>query len=266
MTPYAKAPAPSRSSGTIHLSWGLLTIPLAVYVGSEETRVVRKEFVDGKSDHPAGRAIIDKKTMQIVESSRIVKMAEAPNKSYVELTDDEIKSCTLEKGVAEIISFVPRSLSSEYVAEDIAQVRPPATKGVVNTSHAQAFTILITAMAHHDVNALIKFSLRGPARYGLLTPTGDLIYIKSADQVRQPLPLGLVPITDQHLELASELIRQVGIEDPEVLDDTAPKVQALIAAKASGTPAPAFPPPVPMGDDILAMLTKSVKQASEVKA
>lgn len=261
--PAALADYPTRSIGSFTISWGLLSIPLSVYVGSEDTYVPRKEFVDGETSRPAGRQTIDKSTGETVDNSRIVKMAEASNGSFVVLTDDEIKSCTMEKGVAEILAFVPKNRTSEYVCEDIAQVRPQKVKGAVNPAVKTAFSLFVSAMASRDVCALVKFSLRGPARFGLITATGDLYYIKSADQVRKALPLELASLSDAHMDLACQLIDAVGIGTPTILDETATKVRALVESKASGveaTPA-AFPPPVVPEIDLMDSLLASIEAA-----
>ena len=75
--PMAEAKPPSRSTGSMTLSWGLLSIPLSVFNGSQATYVARKEFVDGKPENPAGRTIIDKSTGEMVDRSRIVSAAQS---------------------------------------------------------------------------------------------------------------------------------------------------------------------------------------------
>lgn len=266
LIPHAQADAPTRSSGTITVSWGLLNIPLSVYVGSETTYVPRKEFVDGDQARPAGRAVIDKSTGAIVESDRIVKMAETSTGGFVPLTDDEIRSCTLERGLAQIVSFVPRHFAYEYIVEDIGQVRPVKTKGVSNPAVKLTFSLFISAMASKDVYALIKFSLRGPARYGLITPTGDLLYVKSSDQVRKPLPLELVEVDDAKMSLALQLIDSVGVDAPFVVDDTAAKVRSIVEAKAGGAEVGFAPPPPSVAEvDLMSTLLASIDAAKAGK-
>ena len=50
----ALAPQPTRASNSFTLGWGLLPIPLSVFTGTEETRVARKEFLDGDPEVPVG--------------------------------------------------------------------------------------------------------------------------------------------------------------------------------------------------------------------
>ena len=56
-------------------------------------------------------------------------MAQATNGAWVELTDDEIATCTSPKGLGEIVAFVPTKDVGQYVGENLVQVRPKVTKG-----------------------------------------------------------------------------------------------------------------------------------------
>ena len=265
--PMAEAKEPSRSSASMTLSWGLVSIPLSVYNGTESTYVKRQEFVDGKIDHPAGRAIIDKTTGEVVDRARIVKMAEATTGDWVPLNDDEIKACTLETGLAEIIAFVPREQADLYVAEDRIQLRPKKEKSKVNPAAVRAYSLLLTAMNLKSVYALVKFAVRGPARYGLLTTAGDMIYVKSADQVRKAIPVDYREHDSSELQLAEQLIDAVGVSTPLIVDDTAEKVQKMVDAKAGGA-APLAPSEVPTEDapDIMASLLASIEEAKKKEA
>lgn len=255
----ANASAPSRSTGTITLSWGLITIPLSYYSGTEETKVARKEFVNGSPERPAGRQVIDKVLGTAVGPESIKKMAQATSGVWVELSDEEIAACTLPKGLAEIVSFLPNSRKMGYVPEGTyAQVRTPKIKGKSNPAQEKAFALLLKAMDEADVTALVKFSLRGPARYGILDTHGDLTVVRTSSEVREALPLPEVTIAPAELSLAAQLIEAVGISVPNIEDDTAEAVQAFVDSKAVGVAAPVLAPPTAMSDDIMAMLTASL--------
>jgi DNA end-binding protein Ku len=261
-SPIRTAPEPTRASGSFTLSWGMLSVPLSVYTGTQGSAVTRKEFVDGDPKRPAGRAVIDKTTGEVIPSERVARMAQADTGEWVTLSDDEIKDCTLEKGLATVIAFVPNDSVGAFVAEDLAQVRPQKTKGVMNPGARKAFSLLLAAMKAANVSALVKFSVRGPARHGLVTMNGDLIYVKSADQVRAEIHFDRAELAPEELELAMKLIEVCGIWVPTVLDDTAPKVQALVNSKASGA---VFPPPKPESmaapDNLLGALVASLEAA-----
>jgi len=235
----ADAKEPSRSNGTITLSWGLLNIPLSTYTGTEETKSTRKEFVDGEVDHPAGRAVIDKTTGEVIDNARVVRMAEASNGTFVVLTDDEIAACTGVRNVAEVIAFIPNDEIFSYVPNKLMQVRPHRTKGVPDPAAAKAFSLLVTAMTDLHVSALVKVAMRGPSQYAVLTSTGDFIFVHSTDGVRKPIAMGLVPVTPEEQNAALTLIDSIGVmQAPRIPDETARKIGQFVDEKAKGNPAP----------------------------
>ena len=235
MTP-ALAPAPSRATTSFTLSWGLLNIPVSAYTGVEETRVKRSEFLETPTgDVPVGRSPIRKDTGEVIDSADVVRKALATNGAWVTLTDDEVADCTaVEPGVGEVITFVPVKSTGNYLAETQYQVRPKRDKGKVNPSAAKAFTLLRQAMKARKVVALVKVSLRGPARYGLLDADGTFTLVRTADSVRMSMDMPESPVSKDELTLALTLIDAVGTDAPVLTDETAPAVQAFVAAKSAG--------------------------------
>ena len=256
------AKEPSRSTGTITLSWGLLNIPLSVYTGTEDTSVRRKEFVDGQVDHPAGRAVIDKTTGEVIDSSRVVRMAEASNGSFVVLDDDEMAACTGDRNVAEVLTFVPNSELLNYVPNKLMQVRPHRTKGIPDPAASKAFSLFVQALSSMGVSALVKVAMRGPAQYALVTATGDMIFVHSTDGVRKPIPMGLVPVEPQEQDMAINLIQAIGVTStPRLPDVTAQAVGEYVDSKAKGNPAPEAPSKPATGEvDITSRLLESIEK------
>jgi DNA end-binding protein Ku len=254
----ALAASPSRASNSFTIAWGLVTIPVSVFTGTEETRVKRSEFLDG-TEIPVGRSPIRKDTGEVIDSALVVRRSQATNGTWVELTDEEIAICTSPKGLGEVVSFVPTKDVGQYVVENLVQVRPKATKGKVDPAAAKAYALLLTAMRNRKVVALVKVALRGPARYGLLDATGNFALVRTADAVREALPVALdYKFSEAELNLATTLIEAVGVDTPIITDDTAPAVQAYVDAKAGGAPAPA-PLPSPTTEvDIMATLEASI--------
>jgi non-homologous end joining protein Ku len=257
----ADAPEPSRSTGTITLSWGLLNIELSLFTGTEETNVSRKEFVDGDVERPAGRAVIDKSTGEVIDNSRVVRMAQASNGTFVVLTDDEQAACTGVKNVAEVVTFISNADIFNYMPHKLHQVRPKKDKGVPNPAGAKAFSLLISAMASQGVSALVKVALRGPAQYGILTATGDLLFVFPSDGVRKPLAMGLTSVTPQEQDMARNLISAIGIaQAPHIPDATSQEIAKYVNAKAGGnTPAMQATPPATNGTDLMDELMKSIE-------
>lgn len=266
MSTTALAPLPNRATTSFTLTWGLVSMPLSVYTGTEETRVKRSEYVeiDG-TDIPVGRAAIRKDTGEVIDSAVVVRKAQATNGNWVALSDDEVADCTsVERGVGEIVAFVPVKHVANYVTETVNQVRPKATKGKPDPSADKAFALLRAAMRKRKVVALVKVALRGPARYALLDAEGTLSLVRTHDAIREALPLSVHTFNDAELGMALNLIDAVGVEAPILTDDTAPVVQSFVDAKAGGVTAPpaATPPPT---IDIMAALEASITASKKSK-
>jgi DNA end-binding protein Ku len=264
--PTASANPPSRAHTSITLAWGLVSIPLSVYTGTEGTRVERKEFLNGNSTIPIGRTPYRKDNGEVIENADVTRMAQASNGTWVVLTDDEIAQCTSPKGLAEVQTFVPLKDIESYLTEGLVQVRPKRTKGKADPAAERAFGLLLTAMAKRKVAALVKVAMRGPARYGLVMPNGDLRLVLTADAVRQRLDLPEYTPSKAEVDLALQLIDAVGVDTPVITDDTAPVVQAYVNDKAQGvTPPPAAAAPA-IPADIMAALNASIDKAKAGKA
>jgi non-homologous end joining protein Ku len=191
-------------------------------------------------------------------------MALAENGNWVTLTDDEIAACTTARGVAEVITFVPIKDFGQYLSENVAQVRPKRDKGKPNPVSERAFAMLLAGMKARKVGALIKVAMRGPARYAILTPEADLIYVYPADGVRQPAALAEVAVTKAEVAMATTLIDTFGIDTPVLTDDTAPAVQDFVNAKAAGMPAVSHPEMAPV-TDLMAAFQASIDAATAAK-
>jgi non-homologous end joining protein Ku len=254
----ALAPAPQRATTSFTLSWGLLNIPVSAFTGVEETRVKRMEYVEN-TDVLVGRTPIRKDTEAVIDSAVVVRKAQATNGTWVVLTDAEIADCTaVEPGVGDIVTFVPLKNVGDYLAETQYQVRPRAEKGKGNPSAIKAFSLLCQAMTKRKVCALVKVSLRGPARFGLLTADGTFTLVRTADSIREARPMIEATISKDEMDLALTLIDTVGTDVPVLLDETAPAVQAFVDSKAGGAAAPAAKPAPVMNDDIMSALSASI--------
>jgi non-homologous end joining protein Ku len=260
------ASAPTRSSNSFVLSWGAVNIPCSLYVGLEEIRVARKEFVKD-TDHAAGRVIIDKETGTVIDRADIVKRAEASNGVWVELDDDEIAAITSDRGLANIVAFIPVKSLGEYETEGLIQVRPKRTKGKFLPGAERGLACLLAALAYEKVVALVNVALRGPARYGILDAAGDFRWVVTADAIRQPLELPEWDAnTAQEVALFRQVIKVVGKSTPVLTDDTATAIQAYVDSKAAGAPVvTAEDVPVP-DTSVMEQLLASIAAHKGVKA
>lgn len=261
---------PSRATASLTLGWGLVSIPVSLYAATEGAKaaVERHEYtLDG---HPVGRQPYDKETGQPVSADQVVKMATSGTGALVELTDDELAALTAgPRGTADIETFVPLSALADgtYVVEGYNQVRPARTKTGTrrseNPAAAKAFALLLEAMAANRVAALIKVTLRGPARYAAVLPDGRLALLAWARQVRPALPLPEAELGEAEVGMGRQLVEAVGISTP-VLEDTAGEALArYVDEKAAGS----APPPAPAEEaapviDLTAALQASLAAAS----
>ena len=261
----ALAAAPGKSHYTITLSAGMLNIPLGVATGTESTRVERKEFFQGDPNVPVGRAPIRKDTGEVIDNYDAIRMAQASNGNWVIVSDDEMAACTSERGVAEILGFVLIKDFGQYLTEKVDQVRPKREKGKPNPAAERAFGMLLAGMRVRKVGALIKVAMRGPARYAILTPEADLLYIYTADAVRQPMPLAEQSFSKAEVAMATSLIDTFGIDTPVLTDETAPVVQKYVDAKAGGAPTKAMPTAPAASDNLMAAFEASIQAAKARK-
>jgi non-homologous end joining protein Ku len=262
----ATASAPVKATTSITLTAGMLVIPVSLFTGTEETRVVRKEFYNGDPNVPIGRAVVRKDTEAIVHQSDVTRMAQASNGAWVVLTDDEIAASTSPKGIAEILSFIPIKDFGQYLPEKLYQARPKMEKGKVNVAAERAFGILLAGMKARKVGALVKLAMRGPARYAVLTSEGDLIMVLTADAVRQPVSQQVwIATSKAEVAMATSLIDAIGIDTPVLADDTAPVVQAYVDAKAGGKPTKVTPTAPVANDNLIAAFEASIEAAKAAK-
>lgn len=264
MTYDAVAPAPQRATDSIILAWGQVNIPLSIFSGTESTGVGRKEFLVDLPHKPVvsvGRRPVRKDTGGVVDDSRIVRKAQATNGQWVPLSDAEIADCTSPKGLADIETFVPVKHLGAYLAKDVKQVRPKVVRGDIVPGAEKAYALFLDTLKRHKVAALVKVAVRGPAKYALITADGDLVFIHTADGIRQPLPINRdIKFAPRERSLATSLVQQIGISDtpPTLVDDTAKTVQQYVDDKEAGNLQPAVKAPEASVEDLLAALEASV--------
>jgi len=264
----ALASPPSRSTGTFTLACGLLSIDLAVYSGTEETRVPRHEYVDGDPTRPVGRVQVDKGTGEVIDGSRVVKMCTASNGTVIAVNDDVLRLSTLPSGQCQIVAFVPDADVSRYITENVYQVRVKrhgeGKNSKANLVGEKAFAVVLAGMRARGVCALVLFALRGPARYGLLTADGNLYPVFTHDRVRAALPMPDPAVSGAEVEMMGQLIDYVGVAAPVIEDETSRQVQAMVDALVDGGEVPSEPD-VPVIIDLMAALGASIDAAKAAR-
>jgi len=130
----------------------------------------------------------------------------------------------------------------------------------------KSFALFLAGMKQRKVAALIKVSMRGPARFAAITPDGDMLYLQPSDGIRQAKAMDMGMVNPTELDLVGQLIDTIGKGTPELVDDTAAKVREYVAVRAQGMEI-GYPVSEPSVDiDLFASLSASISAAKTGKA
>lgn len=253
--------APARSSGSLTIGFGMVNVPVKVYGGIEDSSVKRSRFT--KDGHEVGMMNYDKETGDKV--TEFVTKYKTADGTLVELTDEEIAAVVGEGSpVANIIAMVPWDEFSKYHAEGLLQVRPASDKKLKASPYDKAFWLFLSAMREEGVFALVEFTMRGKPRYGALTPDGYLRVLAYENEVREPLPINEVEVSDPEMVMARSLISTLKADGYVAVEDTASdKVREYAETKAAGNAVIAEAEEVVGSVDLMAALTASVEAAKQ---
>lgn len=269
----AHALSPKESRGTsISLSWGLVQIPVRLFLQSDEGSSVPPRSKFTADNHPIGNRAYDKTTGANYDGDTTMKVQVGAE--WVELTDDEIAAhSTLTKGIAEIEAFIPTAAIGElYHIEKVQAWQPDRMKvgktSITNPAAAKASALLRAAMADQDVAALVLVPSKSGGKYHALMPDGRAFTLSFADQVR-PMADAVadVEVSEGEMALAAKLIEGIGISEPVLVDSAGDLLRTYLAAKATGVVAPVVAAPVEAPQiDLMAALAASLEAAAPKKA
>lgn len=266
---HAAGAPPKRSTDSVVASFGLVSIPLAVYKGLEdaEAPVVRHNF-SKTTGNPVGTKQYDKVTGLDVTNEDVVKKATASDgETTVELTTEEIADiCAGSKGEAAIEKFIPLTslIDGTYVIEGFKQARAKKLevnrKKLPNKGGDQALATLLAGMEAEGVAALMKVSFGTAPRYAALMPDGHLAMLAFSHQVKESLPLPEYMPAQAEMDMARMLIHTIGVDTPLLVDEAGPALQAFVDAKAAGGPVAAVKPVVAAAPqtDLMAAMAASL--------
>jgi len=273
------ATSTTTTHGTpLQLAFGLLNIPIRIHKITDGARTTPPRSMFTPDGHPIGQQLIDKTLLaekgEIVPVDRaaVVKMTEVGG-VWVPLTDEEIAAqCSLTKGFAEIVTFVPVAEAVEnYRVEEEIEWRPDTVKvgkaKVVDPHAAKAMSLLSAAMVERGVAALVLVPTSSGARFVLLQAGGRGGWVSFAAGVRSIPAAPEVAVTDAELKLAGQLVDQIGVGCPVLVDETGVRLAEFLVAKAAGgaVSVPVAVLPVAPVVDIMAQLAASVEAAVKTK-
>jgi DNA end-binding protein Ku len=217
------------------ISFGLVTIPVAVYPATEEKTLRFNQLHDEDMGRIRYKRICEKDG-EVVDFEHIVKGYEYEKDKYVVLTDDDFDAVPVESSRAiDIVQFV-----------DLDEIDPMMYKKtyylVPEETGAKAYALLREAMSQDAKVGIAKVSFRDKEHLAALRFHDDAFVLETMywpDEIRDA-DFGDVnvdlKVRDQELEMARQLIGNLTAEwDPEAFtDDYREALMRIVEAKISG--------------------------------
>lgn len=269
------APAPSRPTATFTVMLGMVPVPIRLFTPTEETELVKRKLFT-QEGHPVGMPTTDMVTGEKVSRDQCKKMVDVDGE-FVELTDDEIAQVTagqaVDKGCVNIETFIPlETIGERYRVSKWYQARPQEReigsgkkkKRQPNPVADKAFVLLLAALKAENVAALVRVGLRSTARYAALTPDGHFHFLHYDGEVREERELPEADVSDAELDMARQLLTNVGVSTPDLFDEAGEAVFAYVTKKAAGDVSEFEVIAAPEVDNVIdftALLTTAVAQA-----
>jgi DNA end-binding protein Ku len=246
------------------VSFGLVTVPVALYSATEAHEPTFHQFERGTSDRIRYQRV-NERTGKEVDYADIVKGADVGRGKYVMLEQDELDEVAPGRSRSmEIDTFVD--------LDEIDPIHFAKTYylGPNGEETKKTYALLRDALASTNKAAIAKFVMRGKEYLAAIRADGDVLALETmffADEVRKAkdevadLP-GKVKLSQQELRMARQLVDSMSGEwRPAKYHDTyTDRVNKLIKAKRqnkSVTPAEEAPEPTNV-TDLLEVLRRSV--------
>lgn len=261
--------APSRPTSTFTLMLGMVPVPVRLFTPTQNNVTVERKMFS-PDGNPVGMPLTDLVTGQRVDKASTVKKVDY-NGELIELSDDELASVTagfaVDKGQVPIETLIPLdAIGLRYRVEKFYQARPQkrqiGKKRVDDPVADKAFNLLLKALAAKNVAALFRVGLRSNARYAALTPDGHIHFLFYDDEVRQQVEFPEAEVSDAELGMASQLLDNIGLSVPVLVNESAALVQDYLSRKATGNVEEFEIAEAPVLDsvpDLTALLAASVK-------
>lgn len=227
---------PMRSIGSGAISFGLVSIPVNLYLAAS-SETPRFNLLHAKCGSRIKQQRFCPVCKAVVERDELVKGYEFEKNQYVRLTDDELKAL---EGVAseaiEISEFVPLSKVDPIYFEKSYYLGP-------DKGGEKAYRLLTDAMVQVGKVAVAKFVLRGKENLVIIRPVQKGLVMHTMyfyNEVRSFDEIGKgesVKITAPETKLAIRLIDELSNDafEPEKYEDEySQRVLELVKKKAAG--------------------------------
>jgi DNA end-binding protein Ku len=217
------------------ISFGLVTIPVAVYPATEEKTLRFNQLHDEDMGRIRYKRVCEKDG-EIVDFEHIVKGYEYEKDRYVVLTEDDFDAVPVESSRAiDIVQFV-----------DLDEIDPMLYKKsyylVPDETGAKAYALLREAMTHDNKVGIAKVSFRDKEHLAALRFRDESFVLETMywpDEIRAA-EFGDVnvdlKVRDQELEMARQLIEGLTADwnPDEFTDEYREALMKIVEAKING--------------------------------
>src|SRR5258705_6845696 len=232
----AEAPMAARSTATLTVSFGLVSIPVRLFSATEASRAISFNMLHKACGSRLKQQYICVKEEVIVPREDTVKGYEFSKDQYVVFTPEELKAME-EAGthMADIVEFVPLE-SVDPVYFDKAYYLAPDKGG------AKPYALLASALRESKRCAIGRWAARGKQYIVMVRPVEDGLIMQQllyAGEVRsiKDIDIPKSEVKDAELKLAQQLIEQQSSEafDPApYVDEVRTRIEATIQKKVEG--------------------------------
>jgi DNA end-binding protein Ku len=262
----------ARSIWTGVISFGLVSVPVAMFSATREHEVSFHQFQKGTSDRIRYKRV-NERTGREVDYENIVRGAEVGGGKYVMLDPDELDAVAPGRSRSlEVHAFVDLDEIDPIYFQKTYFLAPASDET------AKTYVLLRDAMADANKAAIGTLVMRNKEYLTTVRPDGNLLVLETmffADEVRDPKKEldrypGKAKLSSKELAMAGQLIDSMsGPWKPGDYRDTyTDRVKKLIAAKKKGkefTAAEEAPEATPV-TDLMEVLRRSVEDARSRRA
>ncbi|MFD0573355.1 Ku protein [Kitasatospora gansuensis] len=224
-------------SGT--LSFGLVTVPVALYSATEDHSVRFRQLQRGTSDRVRNQRV-NERTGEEVEYSDVVKGYELSEGEYVVIEPHELDELAPGRSrTIEIIGFVELGEVEPILFDKTYYLGPKGKE------YTKVYALLREALARTGKAGIAKFSMRGREYLTAVHAEADTLTLHTmhfADEIRDPhqevdnLPAADATVQERELKAAEQLVEMLAMDwDPKAYrDEYEDRVRELVEAKVEG--------------------------------
>ncbi|MGW2255180.1 non-homologous end joining protein Ku [Kitasatospora sp. NPDC001660] len=258
----------ARPMWTGVLTFGLVTVPVALYTATQSHDVRFHQLQRGTGDRVRNKRV-NERTGKEVEFADIVKGYEVAEGEYVIVEPEELDQISPGRSrTIDIAGFV-----------DLEQVDPiffdrTYYLGPRGKEYQKVYALLVEALAHAGKAGLAMFAMRGKEYLTAVRSENGLLELHTmhfADEVRDPrIEVGDLPekvkLSPKEVETAEQLIGMLALDwDPDQWHDTyEEQVKKLVQDKLAGREIAVSAGPAPEATnvvDLMDALRRSLESA-----